>query len=117
MERKWIHILFAAAGILAFFLLVKSGEWVWSLFSKPKPLIVYSASLAVAIGAVLLTWRNEQIFTLASECVTELQKVTWPTRKETSAATLVVIVTVIIASIFLGVFDGLWSYLTRLIYG
>jgi len=117
MERKWIHILFAAAFIVAFYLFTKTGEWVWGFFAKPKMLLVYPVAFVVAGGGVLLAWRSEELFTLASECITELAKVTWPTRKETMAATLVVIVTVIIASSFLGMFDGLWSYLTRLIYG
>ena len=117
MERKWVHFLFAMAGLALVFLLVKTTDWVWSFFGKPSQMIVYAGSFVVAGVVVWVAWRNEEIFGLASECVTELSKVAWPTRRETSAATLVVIVTVIIASIFLGVFDGLWSALTRVIYG
>ncbi len=47
----------------------------------------------------------------------ELKKVTWPTRKETQAATIVVIVTVIIAAMILGAFDTVWSFFTDRIYG
>ncbi len=117
MERKWIHFLFAAVFIMSFILLEKTGEWVWGYFAKPKMMFVYPMAFLVAGGGVLLAWRSEELFTLASECITELAKVTWPTRKETMTATLVVIVTVIVASAFLGMFDGLWSYLTRLLYG
>jgi preprotein translocase subunit SecE len=117
MERKWVHFLFAAGGIVLLVLLIKTGDWIWSYFGKPKTLILYSASFVVTLAAVYIAWRSEELFTLASEVVTELGKVTWPTRKETMAATLVVIVTVIIASIFLGMFDGIWSFLTRLLYG
>jgi preprotein translocase SecE subunit len=117
MERKWVHFLFAAGGVVLLFLLIKTSDWVWSYFGKPKSFIVYSVSFLVTAVTVWLAWRSEEIFTLASECVTELSKVTWPTRKETVAATLVVIVTVIIASLFLGMFDGIWSFLTRLLYG
>src|SRR5438105_3957090 len=117
MERKWVHFLYAAAGIVALFLSIKTGEWIWSYFGKPKPFIVYAIAVVVTAVAVWLAWRSEELFSLASECVTELSKVTWPTRKETMAATLVVIVTVFISSIFLGVFDGIWSKLTQLLYG
>lgn len=116
MERKWVHLLFAMAGLALVFLSVKTTEWVWGAFGKPKPLIVYAASFVVTGAVVLWAWRNEEIFGLASECVTELSKVAWPTRRETIAATLVVIVTVIIASVFLGVFDFLWASLTGLLY-
>lgn len=39
------------------------------------------------------------------EVVAELKRVTWPTKKDTVAATWVVIITVIILSVFLGVVD------------
>lgn len=117
MERKWVHILFAAAGLTLMFLLVKTSEWGWSYFAKPKPLVVYSVSLVLSGVGVFWAWRNEEIFGLASECVAELSKVSWPTRKETTTATIVVIVTVIIASLVLGIFDAVWAYMTGLLYG
>ena len=39
------------------------------------------------------------------EVVAELKRVTWPTKKDTVAATWVVIITVIILSVFLGLVD------------
>jgi len=117
MERKWVHFLFALAGICAYLLLKLTSEWIWSYFGKPKAFITIPLSFLVASVAVYMAWRSEEIFTLASECVTELMKVSWPTRKETMAATLVVIVTVFIASVFLGIYDGMWAYLSRQLYG
>jgi len=49
------------------------------------------------------------------EVKTELLKVTWPSRKETVATTIVVIVFVLVISIFLGVIDIGLSSLVRLI--
>jgi preprotein translocase SecE subunit len=116
MERKWVHLLYAVAGVALVYLLKQTTEWVWSYFGKPKPLIVYAASILVAGGTTWWASRNEEIFGLASECVTELGKVAWPTRQETTAATLVVIVTVIIASLFLGVFDATWAFVTGVLF-
>ena len=62
MERKWVHLLFAMAGLALVFLSVKTTEWVWGAFSKPKPLIVYAASFVVAGAVVLWAWRSEEIF-------------------------------------------------------
>jgi preprotein translocase SecE subunit len=42
--------------------------------------------------------------------------VTWPTRQELGAATVVVIITSIIMSIVLGLFDTLWSWMSNVIY-
>jgi len=43
----------------------------------------------------------------------ELKKVHWPTRKETYAATVVVVVITLIVAIFLGVVDFAISYLVQ----
>ena len=51
------------------------------------------------------------------ESYSELKKVTWPTRKETSAATVVVMITVLIAAVILWAFDLFWIKITGMIYG
>jgi preprotein translocase subunit SecE len=117
MDRKWVHVMFAVAGLLLAWLLSKSGEWAWSYFGKPNGFYLGAGSFAVAAIATLIAWKNEQVFALASEVTTELSKVTWPSRKETVSSTLIVIVTTIVASLLLGVFDALWAWVTRMIYG
>ena len=47
----------------------------------------------------------------------ELKKVTWPTRKDTYASTMVVIVLVLISAVFLGGVDIVLTRLIRLILG
>jgi preprotein translocase subunit SecE len=47
----------------------------------------------------------------------ELEKVTWPTRKETIATTGVVIVIVVLISLYLGACDLLLAKLLRFILG
>lgn len=98
------------------FMAVKTTEWLWSYFDKPNDLLVSGIGILVGGAAAFIAWRNENLFTKATEVTMELKKVTWPTRKETQAATVVVIVTVIIASMFLGIFDLIWSWATGLIY-
>ncbi|MEO6028661.1 MAG: preprotein translocase subunit SecE [Candidatus Binatia bacterium] len=46
-----------------------------------------------------------------TEVVSELRKVHWPTRQETVAATIVVIVVVFIVSLWLGLVDAAISFL------
>ncbi len=45
----------------------------------------------------------------------ELKKVTWPTRKDTYASTLVVIVLVLVVAVFLGAVDWVLSMLIQLV--
>jgi len=53
---------------------------------------------------------------LADEVVSELAEVTWPTRDETYVSTVVVVVTSVVAAVFTGTFDALWSALTNIVY-
>ena len=47
------------------------------------------------------------------ECWAELKKVHWPARKETQAATIVVIIGVVIVGLYLGLVDFLLSLIIR----
>jgi len=47
----------------------------------------------------------------------ELKKVTWPTKKETYASTMIVIVLVLLSAVFLGGVDMILSRLIRLVLG
>ena len=117
MDRKWVHVMFAVAGIILAWFFAKCGDWVWSYFAKPNDLYVGAGAVVVAGVITIVAWKNEQLFALATEVASELRKVTWPTRKETVSSTIVVIITTIVASLLLGLFDATWSWVTRLIYG
>jgi preprotein translocase subunit SecE len=47
------------------------------------------------------------------ECWVELKKVHWPTRKETQAATLVVIIGVVVVALYLGLVDVVISWVVH----
>jgi preprotein translocase subunit SecE len=116
--NKAVHLMFLSGGLILFFLANWTGEWLWGYFARhPNDFVINGAALVLALGAGIALYKNERVFSLASDVATELKKVTWPTRKETQAATLVVVVTVIISAILLGVFDAVWSFLTDRIYG
>jgi len=68
----------------------------------------------LAVGLIL--YRNEKSNRLVTEVVSELAKVTWPSRKETYASTIVVVVTSLIAAAIVGSFDFVWSAITDLLY-
>src|SRR5262245_60164127 len=113
MDRKWTYLMFATGGIVLAYVLLRVGDWVWSYYgAKPNDMLLGSIAFGVAGLVALVFVRNERIFGLASEVTGELKKVTWPTRKETMSATLVVIITVIVSSVFLGLFDFTWAFLT-----
>jgi preprotein translocase subunit SecE len=111
--NKFVHLTFVLAGLLAAFLLSRVSDWVWSYFAKPNELALNVGAIAIAGMAAFMAYRSERVFSSVVEVTRELEKVTWPTRKETSAATIVVLVTVMIAALILSAFDAIWSFFTN----
>ncbi len=114
---RYVHILFIAGGGLAAYLAYNIINNIWVRFSPdPSFPLLFAISLVVGGGSAFYLWQQERTRQLAQEVVGELSRVTWPTRPELGAATVVVIVTSIIMSIVLGLFDFLWSWVTTIIY-
>jgi preprotein translocase subunit SecE len=111
--NKFVHLTFTLAGLLAAFVLSRACDWAWSYFAKPNDLAVNGFAVLVAGAAALIAYRNERVYAAVVDVTRELEKVTWPTRKETSAATVVVIVTVLISALILSGFDAIWSFFTN----
>jgi preprotein translocase subunit SecE len=104
---------FALAGLLGAFILSRTTDWVWSYFAKPNDLLINLLAILVAGTAALVAYRNERVFASIVDVTRELEKVTWPTRKETTAATIVVLVTVLLSALILSGFDAIWSFFTN----
>ena len=64
----------------------------------------------------VVVWRIPKTQAVSLEVGLELQRVTWPSLRETRAATVAVVVASFIASIILGVFDFIWGRLSALVY-
>ena len=111
--NKFVHLTFTIGGLLVAFVLARAIDWGWSYFAKPSDLIVNMIAIAIAGGAAVAVYRNEQAYASVVEVTRELEKVTWPTRKETSAATIVTLVTVVLAALVLSGFDFIWSGFTN----
>jgi preprotein translocase subunit SecE len=54
-----------------------------------------------------------RVRTFLREVRIEMSKVTWPPRKELITSTGVVIVAVIIAAVYIGVFDFIWNFVVQ----
>jgi len=113
--NKYVHLMFGVGTLLVAFLLAKTGDWLWSYFAKPNDLVINGGSLVIAVVAGYVAYKNERMFAAAYDVTAELEKVTWPSRKETYAATVVVIVTVGISAVILWGFDTLWGSLANLV--
>jgi preprotein translocase subunit SecE len=111
--NKFVHLTFAIGALLAAFVLARAVDWGWSYFAKPNDLFVNVLAIVVAGTAAVTVYRNERAYASIVEVTRELEKVSWPTRKETSAATVVVLVTVVLSAIVLSSFDFMWAGFTN----
>ena len=71
---------------------------------------------AASAAAAIVAWRTPKVQTVSLEVAGELKKVTWPTLRETRAATVAVVIATFIAAMILGVFDYVWAKVSSLIY-
>jgi preprotein translocase subunit SecE len=115
--NRFIHLLFIGGAVAMAFLLSKTGEWLLGyVMTKPPETLIASGSAVLACLIAFILYKNDRIFELASEVTGELRKVTWPTRQETRAAMVVVIITVIAFAVVLGLYDAFWSWVTTRVY-
>jgi preprotein translocase subunit SecE len=70
----------------------------------------------IAAAAAVAAWRIPRTQTVSLEVASELKKVTWPTMRETRAATVAVVVATFVAAIILGLFDYVWAKISSLVY-
>ncbi len=73
------------------------------------------AAAAVLTTAVLYQLPASR--TWLGEVTDELSRVSWPSREETSHATVVVVVCVVVSALFLGLFDATWLWISSTIMG
>ena len=72
---------------------------------------------ALALVGTLTLYRVPTSRTWLGEVTDELARVNWPSREETSHATVVVVVCVLVSALFLGLFDATWLWISSTIMG
>jgi preprotein translocase subunit SecE len=113
---RWVQYVFVVAGLFFLWFLDKLVTLIWSNFAEPPATAITGIAAVIGLGGAIALYRNERVHTLVTDVVTELAKVTWPTREETYVSTVVVIITSLIAAAIVGAFDFVWSFVTDLLY-
>jgi preprotein translocase subunit SecE len=113
---RWVQYVFVVTAAFFLWFLDRVATLIWQNFAEPPSFLVTALSAVAALGITVSLYRNERAHQLVIDVVAELAKVTWPTRKETYASTIVVIVTSLIAAGVVGAFDFVWSFFTDLLY-
>ena len=131
---RYVLAAFFAGGMLLAYVLGRFVHGVWAAlsnkdwFSRALPALASIADddkttwgtilgAIVAVVVVVRTYQKPEVRAWSGEVATELTKVKWPTKKEVSNSTIVVIAASAIATIYLMLLDRLWAFVTNLVYG
>ncbi|AIG03316.1 preprotein translocase subunit SecE [Pseudomonas fluorescens] len=79
--------------------------------------LVLLALAAVAVFIGLQTVKGKSFAVLVKEARTEIRKIVWPTRQETTQTTLIVVAVVLVMALLLWGLDSLLGWLVSLIVG
>ena len=116
--QKWVNISYLAlAALLGFvvFSLSMKIAGTYDLEARVRNIELVVRLLSIVVGALLffILYKNERANQFSNEVVTELSRVTWPTQKETSSATFIVLIMVLISGMVLGLLDYVWTKLLQ----
>ncbi len=121
--QKWVTLSYIAVAALAAWVLSSlafnlSAAWELEARFKQIETMIRVGSVALGFVAYFAMSRNETSNKFTTEVVEELSRVTWPTVDDTTKATIVVLIMVLISGGILGLFDALWTaILTRVMAG
>jgi preprotein translocase SecE subunit len=119
-RQKWVNMTFLFASLLvasvAFVGLSKLSA-VYNLESSFKQIDLYLRVGSIALGAILGfgLYFNDKSNAFMNEVILEMSRVTWPASKDTTNATIWVILFVLVAGALLGAFDSLWSWIIKML--
>ena len=100
--------------------LVGAGIYGNSYFSDESLLYRVIALLlvaAVALSVAVTTARGDSAWSMIKGARTEIRKVIWPTRQETTQTTIIVLVFVFICGLFFWALDSFLGWLASLLLG
>ena len=133
-SARYVLSGFFAAGMLGAYVLGRALQTIWTAasnkdwFSQTLPRMaavsdddkaMYSLIVGglVALTMVYRMYQKPEVRTWGNEVAAELQKVVWPSRKDVTNSTIIVIVASTVATVYLTLLDRLWAFVTNIVYG
>jgi len=104
--------LFSALAGLTLSLLIKSFSGAFGIIAKMSDSDLVRHGLPVVFGILLfcVLQFNSRILAWGDDVVMEIRKVVWPSQKDLTAMTIVVVVMVLISSVIVTSFDFVSGY-------
>ncbi len=121
--KRYVYAAYLAGAVVVGFLFAKVGHVAWYRLGQWKPELgepqdelLFPVAAVVGVAVALYYWRKPESRQYADEVAEELSKVTWPSRKEVTNSTTVVVLTTIFATVFFALMDQFWKFVTDKIY-
>ena len=131
---RYVLAGFFAVGITITFIVAKMVSGIWNRLAdnpwvaRQAPFVsalaeddraTYATLVGAVVGvtATVYAYRRPDVRTWTSEVAAELAKVSWPSKKEVTNSTIVVIAAGAFATVFLALLDRFWGFVTNLVYG
>jgi preprotein translocase subunit SecE len=133
-SAKYVHAAFFVVGLVAAFIFGRVLEGIWNalaawptavhavpqllqLGEDERPFYTMVAGFAAGLIVIVQLFRNPGVRKWSDDVAVELSKVVWPSRETVTNGTIVVVVASAIATIYVGLLDRLWGFVTTLVYG
>lgn len=107
---KWVVVFVLVAAAV-------SGNMYFSEYSLLYRVMGVLALAVIASFVAVQTVQGSAFWRLAKEAKTEIRKVVWPTRQETTQTTLIVVAFVLLMSLILWGLDTFLGWLVSLVIG
>jgi preprotein translocase SecE subunit len=119
-RQKWVNLVFTAVAIIVaaiLFVAFSKVAAIYNLESNVKSIDLVIRLGSIALGAILGVglYFNDSTNAFMNEVVLEMSRVTWPAQKETTNATIWVMLFVLVSGAVLGAFDSLWAWIIKMI--
>jgi preprotein translocase subunit SecE len=131
---KYVHAAFFVVGITTAFISGRVLAGIWNALAAWPPAVravpqlllygederpSYTIVVGVVIGitVVVQMFRKPSLRAWSDDVAAELSKVVWPSREIVTNGTIVVVVASALATVYVGVLDQLWAFVTKQVYG
>lgn len=133
-HRRYVMTAFMFVGAIGAYVAGRTIFGVWTHYANRDFFALNLPSLAaipddrkeaiamviagiIAFFVVIRLYRKPDIQQWSDEVASEMSKVKWPTRKEVTGSTIVVIAASAAATLYLFMLDRFWGFVTNLVYG
>ena len=104
-----LALLIIGSGVVAFY--------IYDEFSLLYRVIGILVVVGIAVAVIMTSDMGKQSWAFLQDARTEVRKVVWPTRKETSQTTLLIMLSVIVVGLMLWGLDSLLLWGVQLLTG